>query len=445
MISEGRDKTRIAIIGGGISGLSAAWEFSRSGMPVDIYERERTLGGLAGWFEVGGTTLEKFYHHIYNRDADLIQLISEVGLRDHLVFRETVTGCFYVNKIYRLSTPMDLLRYKPLSFPDRIRLGLLMLKARRVKDWKQLDTISAKEWIIRNAGQTVFKIIWEPLFRSKFGSFASEVSAAWLWSKLVERGGSRGKGGAEQLGYMVGGYGLLFNEMERQLLEKGIRIFKSTPVNQIVIDQGSATGLIVDGETRKYDAILVTTQLPDYLKIGSSLPFDYSNAISKIGFLGNATLVMRMTRRLSDTYWVNVTDVTCPFVGVIEQTNLLGEEHYQGNHLAYISRYMETSDPLYSMDAEQLYGVYSPYIQKVFPEFRREWIAEIMVWREPCSQAVVSVGFNQKIPLPRTPVSNLYLSTMAQIFPEDRQMSNGVKFARQTARMIIETCSQKSK
>ncbi|MBN1551645.1 NAD(P)/FAD-dependent oxidoreductase [bacterium] len=429
---------RIGIIGAGISGLSAAWELSDSGVEVEVFEKEQMPGGLAGWFDVGDTTLEKFYHHIYNKDQPLIQLIEEVGLKDQLVFKSTETGCFYVNRIYRLSSPVDLLRYKPLSFPDRIRLGLLAVRARFIKDWRTLDNISAKEWIIKHSSESVYRVLWEPLFRSKFGRYASEISAAWLWSKFVQRGGSRGKTGAEELGYFKGGYGKLFKELQHQLERRNVKIHLNLPVNEIIMKDDQAIGLLSPQGTHRFDAVLAATQLPDFLSVTPALPVSFKQELETISFLGNTCLVLKLKHRLSDTYWVNITDVTCPFVGVIEQTNLLDESHYSGYHMAYISRYMDVGDPLYSKDIEALFETYLPYLQKIFPEFSREWIIDMYLWREPHAQAVVSVGYSQKIPPARTPVKNLYLTTMAQVFPEDRQMSNGVKLARAAARQMLQ-------
>jgi len=435
-VTENKEK-KVCIIGAGISGFAAAWELAKHNIKVDVFERGKDLGGLAGWFDVEGTTVEKFYHHLYNLDLDLIQLIEEAGLKESLVFKQTNTGAFYVNKIYRLSSPLDLLKYKPLPFIDRIRMGLLVLKAKKEKNWKELDQITAVDWIIKNSSQKVYDIVWEPLFRSKFGQYAGEVSAAWLWSKLVQRGGSRSKGGAEELGYLKGGYGLLFRELEKKLKAKGVQILTNSPVEAILKDSGTVTGVRVNGENLSYTHVIACTQLPDYLNLTEGILDENEKKLSEIGFLGNATLVLRLNKRLSDTYWVNITDPQCPFVGVIEQTNLLDESHYGGNHLAYISRYMDVEDPLYSLDQEDLFGIYYPWLRKVFPKFNRDWVEEIMLWKDPYSQAVVSVGYHKMMPAMTTSVKGLYLSTMAQIFPEDRQMSNGVKFARQAAGMVI--------
>lgn len=429
---------RVAIVGAGISGLAAAYELSKAGVAVEVFERDATSGGLAGWFKVGSTTLEKFYHHLYNKDQHLIDFITEVGLGEHLIFRNTVTGVFYVNRIYRFSSPLDLLRYKPLSLPDRFRLGLLVLKAKMVKDWHTLDSITAREWIIKNASQAVYDTLWAPLFRSKFGRYSDQISAAWLWSKLVQRGGSRSKGGAEVLGYFKGGYGLLFKSLEQLLTQKGINLHFNSPVQQIVIEDERAVGVKTRDVVYPFDAVLATPQVPDYLSIAPGLPQANSASLGSIGFLANACLVLRLNRRLSETYWVNITDPDCPFVGVIEQTNLLGAEYYDGNHLAYISRYMDSDDPYYAMTAQELYAAYLPYLKKIFPHFSESWVLETYLWRELHAQPVVALDYRHKIPAAQTPIKGLYLSTMAQIFPEDRQMSNGVKLARETARRMVE-------
>ncbi|MBN2056326.1 NAD(P)/FAD-dependent oxidoreductase [bacterium] len=437
MTTGNESEHKIAIIGAGISGLAAAWELADANCQVEVFERDSTPGGLAGWFETSGTTLEKYYHHLYNKDTDLIELIRQVGLGDNLRFRKTVTGAFYVNRIYRLSSPLDLLRYSPLSLAGRIRLGLMAVRAKFVKDWRELDDLSAREWIIRLAGENVYESLWRPLFRSKFGRYASEVSAAWLWSKLVQRGGSRSKGGSEVLGYLEGGYGVLFKRLSELLREKGIKIHLSTPVTSVRIENGRATGIVLADEIRAFDAVLATVQVPDYLAIVPDLPAGNRKSLKAIGFLANACLVLQLNRRLSDTYWVNITDTSCPFVGVIEQTNLLDASHYQGSHFAYLSRYMDPDDPYYAMDAGELFEAYLPYLEKIFPAFKRDWVDHMFIWRENHAQPVVSVGYRRLIPTSETPVKALYLSTMAQIFPEDRQMSNGVKLARNTARLML--------
>jgi len=193
--------SEIVIVGGGFSGLSAALELSARGLAVTVLEAEAEVGGLAGSFEVGGVKLEKFYHHWFTNDRHVMELIEELGLSDQVLLRTSNTGMYHANRSYRLSKPLDLLKFTPLGLIDRIRLGLLVFQARAVRDWMALETLTAEEWLISLCGRKVYSVVWEPLLKGKFGPVAGEISAVWFWNKLALRGGSRGKGGKEMLAW----------------------------------------------------------------------------------------------------------------------------------------------------------------------------------------------------------------------------------------------------
>ena len=194
----------IVIVGAGFTGLAAAYELAKAGQRVVVLEKEPVVGGLASGFMVGDFTLERFYHHWFTNDVHVMELIDEIGCSDQVVFRPTRTGMYYANTIFRLSTPLDLLRFSALSFVDRIRLGLLALRARRIRDWKKIEHMTARDWLIQLAGRKVFKVVWEPLLTGKFGPYADKVGAVWFWKKLALRGGSRASDGREVLAYYKG-------------------------------------------------------------------------------------------------------------------------------------------------------------------------------------------------------------------------------------------------
>src|SRR5687767_4544778 len=116
-------KPHVAIIGGGFTGLAAAVKLLKSGAKVTCFEADSSLGGLAGGFDIGGQMLERFYHHWFNNDRYVIDLVKEIGLEDQVVLRPTRTGMYFAKSFFKLSSPLDLLRFTPLNFLDRIRLG----------------------------------------------------------------------------------------------------------------------------------------------------------------------------------------------------------------------------------------------------------------------------------------------------------------------------------
>ena len=430
---------RIDIIGGGAGGLSCAYELAKSGadLEIHVWEAADHLGGLAGSFETEDFRVEKFYHHIFKRDKGIQGLIREMRLESSLKWQPAGTGSYYFSQPYRLSAPLDLLRFKPLPFFDRIRMGLMVLHARMVKDWHKLDEESVKEYICRVAGKKVYEVVWEPLLKGKFGPYAEEVSAAWLWSKLVDRGGSRTKSGFEFLGYLQGGMGRLFEALGKYLEEKGHQIHLQTPVGKIWMEGEQLKGIIVNGEKIASDAVVVAAQVPQFVEMLPEELTEYKTQLNRIGFLGNVCLIWTLSQSLSEFYWTNVTDPSAPFVGVVEQTNWANTEEFNQQHLVYLSAYVPPGDPRQEMDAQALTEMYLPFVQQMFPHFNPADIHKAWVWKAPYAQPVVTKGYRHLIPDMQTPVKNVYLCTMAQIYPNDRQVSNGIEQGQRVAHLIL--------
>ena len=185
------DDERVVIIGGGFTGLAAAYELGLRGIRTTILERGSLIGGLASGYEVGGQVLERFYHHWFVTDCDIIELVRELGLEGNVLLRSTNTGVYYAKQVYRLSRPIDILRFRPLTPVNRLRLGMLIAYSWTVTDLHSIEPYTAKEWLLKFGGRQVYEVVWEPLLIGKFGEHAEDVGAAWLWNKFIQRGRSR--------------------------------------------------------------------------------------------------------------------------------------------------------------------------------------------------------------------------------------------------------------
>lgn len=410
------------IIGAGVSGLATAYFVARQRDDVEIHVHEAShhAGGLAGNFSADGVTLERFYHHLYRRDVALQELITELGMHDELVWRPASTGAYYFRRPYRLSSPLDLLRFDVLRPLDRLRLGWLALHARTIRDWQALDDVTARDYIVRVAGENVYRVVWEPLLRGKFGEHADRVSAAWLWSKLVDRGGSRDSKGQEYLGYVRGGLGRVFDRIVESLRAKGHHVHFGARVTSIESFP---------------DLLVLAAQAPD---IAALLPpSDYRARLEQIGFLGNVCLVLLMRRSLSEFYWTNVVDAGAPFVGIVEQTRWADPRDVGHAHVAYISAYVPQDDPRMQMTGDEIFAGYVPHIRRLLPEFDPSIVERVLCWKAKYAQPIVTAGYRRLVPPIETPHPNVFVCTMAQIYPHDRQVSNGVELARETAARVI--------
>ena len=447
---------QVAIVGGGVTGMAAADFLSQRGVACTIYERDSTLGGLAGSFEVdGGLRLEKFYHHLFTSDTGMAALIEELGLGDDLEWNPSVTGYYSGGlprtsvssvepsaRVYRLTSPLDVLRFDPLPFLDRVRLGMLAILPRLVRDWKSLEEITVEEWLVRLAGRRVYEEVWAPLLRAKFGRYTDQIAAVWMWNKLKLRGGSRGREQAERLGYLRGGFGRALERWEGRLRQQGadrvgVEVRLEAPVEEVRITEGKATGVVARGRFEPYSDVLVTTAPEILLHIAAGLPADYRQRLAQIHYLANVCLILRLKHSLGQVYWLNINDPSIPFVALVEHTNLQRPEEYGGAHLVYLSRYMDPADPLYQMSTEELVEAYLPGLQKLFPQFDEGWVEDAWAWRERYTQPVIVRHYSRIRPPFKTPIENLWLCCMAQVYPQDRGMNYALVYGRRVAEEMM--------
>lgn len=429
----------VTIVGAGYTGLTAAYELAKQGAKVTLLEAESEVGGLASAFDVAHTKLDRFYHILFTNDLELLRLLSELGLNDRLISNPTNAAIYYANNFFKLSSPLDLLRFKALKFIDRLRLGFLILRARRVQDWTQLESMTAHEWLRKLGGDSVYRVVWQPLLKGKFGEYAEQVSAVWFWNKLKLRSSSRGGGGEERFSYIKGGFTVLSEALVKRITELGGRVELNTPVSAIEPD-GSRWRTITRNETITSDKVIATTALPLIAgMIRGWASSDYIQSLERVRYLGNVCLVLQLDRSLTNSYWLNVNDPSFPFVALIEHTNIESPNAYGGKHIVYLSKYMRVTDPLFSISATDFLDYAFPYLKLMFPAMDRTWIADCHVWRAHWSQPIVEKNYNQLIPREDGPRAGFHICSMAQIYPEDRGTNYAIRAARRLVSRIMAT------
>lgn len=425
------------ILGAGFTGLTIAYELVKRGIKVTVIDAAEEIGGLAAAFDVGDTKLDRFYHHWFTNDTEVMELITELDLQSLVEVNPTNTGIYYANNFFKLSTPWDLLNFEPLGFFDRIRLGLLALKARRIKNWKILEDKTSHEWLKTLGGDSVYKIVWEPLLRGKFGPFADNISAVWFWNKLKLRGGSRGKSGVERLAYLRGGFIVLAEALAQRIKDGGGEIILNAPVTSLVksVDKWNVKTVLRDFYSKNVVCTMALPLIGEVIKTWASS--EYLNHLNRIQYIGNVCLVLELNQSLSKTYWLNVNDPTFPFVGVIEHTNFEHIESYGGRHIVYLSKYLPHTDPVFSMNSAEFFEYSFPYLKEMFPHFKKSWVIKHHLWRSRWSQPIIEKNYSKLIPKNITPYSGLYICTMAQIYPEDRGTNYAIREAKKLVQIIF--------
>lgn len=434
---ETNSDRNVAIIGGGIMGMSLGYFLSKQGIGVTIYEASSVLGGLAAPIVLGdGTAVDRYYHAILSSDRHLMELCRELGISDQLRFKETKTGFYYRGAIHPMNNIVEFLTFPPLGWIDRFRLGLTVLAAQFIKDWRGLEAVSVQSWLLRWSGQTTFQNIWRPMLKAKFDSGFENIPATWMWSRLVRMKSTRsGANQKEMVGHLIGGYITLMEAVKKKILAAGGEVLLQTPVQEIVIENGKATGVrLANGEIVNYQKIVCTLQTPIFQRLIPNADWKYHEFLQRTEYLGIIAPLLVLDRPLSGRWTLNITDDCLPFTGVIETTTYIDPKYVGGYHLVYLPKYTAPNSPWLQKSDEEIKKSWLENLKIMFPEFDPASVRYFLIHRERFAEPLHKLKQTDSIPAVQTPFENLYLATTAQIYPE---LTNGEAVSRYAQRAAI--------
>lgn len=399
---------RIAIIGGGFTGLTAAYELSKKGHKVTIFEREDHLGGLAYGFKQKNWDwhLEAAYHHLFTNDHAIISLCKKLHVP--LIIKRPITANLYKGKTYQFDSPIHLLRFPFLSPLDKLRTGVLAAFCKIYPFWQTLEGKTAKQFAIALGGQPGWRTIWEPLMSAKFGDYANTIAASWLWARIHKR--------TPSLAYIDGGFQTLVSALAAAIKKQGGKIYLNSEFK---------------GLNSAFDKTLLTVPTPIASKLDSRI---IAPAIPHL----HAQVLILETKEpiLKNIYWLSITDASFPFLAVVQHTNFMDKKHYGGKHLTYIGNYLPPDHPYLKMTKEQLLKKFLPYIKKLNPSIDlRSTISYLFVG--PFAQPVHQINYSRVAPKLKTPIPGVYLANMDSIYPWDRGTNYAVELGLRAAQTIV--------
>ncbi len=432
---------KIAIIGAGAAGLAAAWELSNAGHDIHVYEATDTIGGLASGFKDEGWdwSLEKFYHHWFETDADILGLAEAMGVRDKIMFPRPKTSYWMDGEIIRSEiTPISALTL-PLPLLQKPRFLAAGAFMKLTPWWQPLERVTAHDWFNVFMGEGAYNRFFRPLLIGKFGIEYDKVNMAWMWARVKTR--------SVRLGIYQGGFQAFMDELADQLRARGINIHLSAPVQSITFDGTSAT-LTRDDVTEPFDRILSTTSPAIMLKLTPQLDrTSYGDQMRELYSIGGLCVVLAIKQQfLTDgTYWLNLPATSpfkqesqFPFLALVEHTNWMDKAHYGGDHLLYLGDYVPSNHEYFRLSDEQLIERFLPTLTTINPDFTPDWIRKTWVFRAPYAQPVPYVNQSSRIPKLATPVPGVFWASMSQVYPYDRGTNYAVELGRRVARMMIE-------
>lgn len=426
---------RIAIIGAGVAGLSAAYDLVRAGEQVTVYEAEPQVGGLAAGFKADHWewTLEKYYHHWFASDTHVLSLIDELGARDRVLFPRPVTVMFHNGAFYQFDSLLSALLFPGLGWGlDKLRFGLVGLYLRFTKNWRPLEAFTVEEWMCRWAGKRAYRTMWEPMLVGKFGERnAKLVNMAWFWARMHAR--------TPRLGTFIGGFQAFLDLLADRISQLGGAIRCRCPVQEIAPRPGGRVEITTSDGKETVDRLLTTTSPAQFVRSAPALPQEYRERISRLRSLGAITLILALDRRLGrKAYWYNLPkSAGFPFLALVEHTNYIPPDRYGGDHIVYCGDYLEPDHPYFEISKEELLAIYLPALKRIHPDFDPRWVRASWLFRTRYAQPVPLVHHSANLPDLQTPLPNVWLASMSQVYPWDRGTNFAVEIGRRAAQLML--------
>lgn len=417
---------KIAIIGGGFMGLVLAHKFSRTNARVTVFERDSQTGGLSTYYNYGDFIWDKFYHVVTPIDYHLIGLIEELGLGEDLCWRRSLTGYYVDNKFYSISSSKEFLLFPPLGIFDKMMLAYTLFRGSRINDWKSLEKVSVKDWLIGLGGKKTYEKFWSPLLRAKLGENQEKVSAVFIWTYIKRLFQSRSSAAQkEHMGYVTGGYKTVFDRLEELLVGKGSKVVLNSSVKHISANPSGGISISYDNKVEHFDKVVFTAPLNVLEKVTSPDLFEISKNQQPIEYLGVICLVLITQKPLTPYYVLNIADKEVPFTGVIGMSSLVDLDQTAGNYITYFPKYLSSDDPFWSKPDEELKSLFLKGVHGLYPGFKEAEMKSAHINRALKVQPLQVVNYSEIIPKIQAKHPDFYVLNTSQ-FVSDSVNNNTV-------------------
>jgi len=423
---------RVVVIGAGAMGLAAAYYALKRGHRVTVLEAAPEAGGMAAHFDLGGLSIERFYHFVCKADRPTFELLGELGLGDRMHWVATSMGYYIDGALEPWGDPLSLLKFPKLSLIEKLRYGAMIFLSVRRRDGAALERVSAKDWITRWCGTRVYQRLWAPLFKLKFYEYADNISAAWIWTRIKRLGTSRRSMFQEELGYIEGGSETLIHALVDAIRKWGGEVRLATPASRVAVEAGRVAGVVAGAETLPAEAVISTVPTPLVERLAPDLPAADLARYRAIVNIGVVCVVFRLKRSVSPHFWINISDERVEIPGLVEFSNL----RPAGDTVVYIPYYMPVTHPKFARSDEFFRAEAFGYLRLINPSLGEGDLIACHVGRLRHAQPVCPPGFAAMLPPVETAIAGLQIADTCFYYPEDRGIAESVRLGKAMAERI---------
>lgn len=296
-------KKKIAIIGAGPAGITAAYELTKAGYNIELYEAAPTVGGLSKTIELWNQQVDLGPHRFFSNDTKVNKLWLEVVGKDYRMV-DRLTRIYYKKKFYYYPLkPFDALL--KLGFGQATLCVLSYLKE-KVKPTKQDG--SFETWVTARFGYRLYSIFFKTYSEKLWGIPCTELDEDFAAQRIKKLSlfeaiknalfpGKKNKHKTlvDQFAYPIGGTGMVYEKMKTFISENGGNVYLNTPIKSVIAKNKQATAIeLQSGEVMNFDHIISTMPITHLVKNLPNVPREISNAATDLRFRNTILVYLKI-------------------------------------------------------------------------------------------------------------------------------------------------------
>lgn len=364
-MTENPKLPRVAIIGAGPAGLTAALVLARGGVAADVYEAAPQVGGMCRSFQLWGRTVDVGPHRFFSKERAVNALWLDVVGRDYEMVPR-LSRILYRGRLF--DYPLDALNVIRNLGPREIaRCGFDYLRE-RVRPRRELSTF--EDWVSARFGRRLYEIFFKTYSEKLWGISCRELSRDFAAQRIKQLdlvavvtaalglgGGRRHRTLADEFAYPIDGTGAVYEAMARQSVARGARLHLGTRIESVAVQRGRVAGVCpAGGEVRPCDIVISSMPLTLLIRGLEGAPAPVREAARRLEFRNTILCYLEVAGdgHFPDN-WVYVHSPSLACGRITNFANWSSREGQRATHtILCLEFWANSSDPWWRADDDEV-------------------------------------------------------------------------------------------
>jgi protoporphyrinogen oxidase len=395
---------KIAVIGAGPAGMTAAYELAKNNIEVEVFEAGPSVGGMAKTIDLWNQKVDIGPHRFFSNDTRINELWLEVAGNDYEMV-DRLTRIYYNGKFFHYPIKaMDALKNLGIveAFNCVWNYGLEQLSPTK-------NTSTFEGWVTNRFGKRLYQIFFKTYTEKLWGipcdvldaDFAAQRIKKFSLGEAMKTAlfGNSGKHKTlvDQFAYPHGGTGIIYERMAKFVESKGNKVNLSTPVQRVITKEGNACGIeLENGTIKDFDHVITSMPFTQMVQRLPDVPQNIKEAAGKLKFRN--TIIVYLNVQAKDLFpdnwlYVHSSDLQMgrltnfrnwvPQINCKEQSTICALEYW-----------CYDEDEFWTYDNEKLIALGKEELRKTGLIGNAE-ISDGFVYRIPKCYPVYSTGYKE--------------------------------------------------